>query len=68
VEKVEPKTFKFLSFKKTLPRVNNRPIAGFARWCLFSNQKSQFGEIMECQAIKDFGTFYGHLVYDTAIS
>jgi hypothetical protein len=35
---------------------------------LFSNQKSRFGLIWECLAIKDGGKFYGHSVYLTVIS
>jgi hypothetical protein len=35
---------------------------------IFSNQKSQFGQILECLAIKDVGKIYGHLVYFTDIS
>jgi hypothetical protein len=35
---------------------------------IFSNQKSQFGQILECLAMKEAGKFYGHLVYFTAIS
>jgi hypothetical protein len=34
---------------------------------LFSNQKSQFGKILECLAMKDVGKFYGHLVNFPAI-
>jgi hypothetical protein len=34
---------------------------------IFSNQKSQFGYILECFAMEDVGTFYGNLVYFTAI-
>jgi hypothetical protein len=35
---------------------------------IFSNQKSQFGQILESLAMKVVGKFYGHLVYFTAIS
>jgi hypothetical protein len=35
---------------------------------IFSNQKSQFGLILECLTMKDVGNFYGHSVYFTAIS
>jgi hypothetical protein len=34
---------------------------------LFSKQKSQFGKILECLAMKEVAKFYGHLVYFTAI-
>jgi hypothetical protein len=34
---------------------------------IFSNQKYQFGKILECFAMKDFGKFYGHLFYFIAI-
>jgi hypothetical protein len=34
---------------------------------IFSNQKSQFGFILEGLALGDFGVFYGHLVYFAAI-
>jgi hypothetical protein len=34
---------------------------------LFSNQKPKFGKILEGLAMEDFGTFYSHLVYFTAI-
>jgi hypothetical protein len=34
---------------------------------LFSNQKSQFGYILEGLAMKNVGIFYDHLVYFTAI-
>jgi hypothetical protein len=30
---------------------------------LFSNQKSQFGKILEDLAMEEVGLFYGHLVY-----
>jgi hypothetical protein len=30
---------------------------------IFSNQKSQFGWILECQSMNDVGKLYGHLVY-----
>jgi hypothetical protein len=32
-----------------------------------SNQKSQFGSILEALAVEDVGTFYGHLVHFTFI-
>jgi hypothetical protein len=32
---------------------------------LFSNQKSNFGEILEGLAMEDVGIFYGHLVHFT---
>jgi hypothetical protein len=35
--------------------------------CTFSNQTSQFGQILKCLLMKDVGKFYGHLVYFTAI-
>jgi hypothetical protein len=34
---------------------------------LFSNQKSQFGSILEVPAMEDAGTFYDNLVYFTQI-
>jgi hypothetical protein len=34
---------------------------------IFSNQKSQFGQILEGLAMEDVDIFYGHLVYFTAI-
>jgi hypothetical protein len=34
---------------------------------IFSNQKSQFGYILEGLAIEDVGIFYGDLLYFTAI-
>jgi hypothetical protein len=34
----------------------------------YSNQKSQFGQILESLAMKDVGPFSGHFVYFTAIS
>jgi hypothetical protein len=34
---------------------------------LFSNQKSQFGKILECLAKENLGIFYDHFVYFTAI-
>jgi hypothetical protein len=34
---------------------------------VFSNQKSQFGEISEGLATEDIGLFYTHLVYFTTI-
>jgi hypothetical protein len=34
---------------------------------IFSNQKSQFGSILECLAMKDVGIIYCHLVYFMAI-
>jgi hypothetical protein len=34
----------------------------------FSNQKSQFGSILGCLAMKDVGKFYVHLVYSASIS
>jgi hypothetical protein len=34
---------------------------------LFSNQKSQFGSILEGLEIENLGIFYDHLVYFTAI-
>jgi hypothetical protein len=30
---------------------------------LFSNQKSQFGKILEVRAMEDVGTFYDHFIY-----
>jgi hypothetical protein len=38
------------------------------RWYLhiFSNQKSQFGKILEGLATEDVGIFYGHFVYFTS--
>jgi hypothetical protein len=30
---------------------------------LFSNQKLQFGQILDGLAMEDVGTFFGHLVY-----
>jgi hypothetical protein len=30
---------------------------------IFSNQKSQFGKILDGLGIEDVGIFYGHLVY-----
>jgi hypothetical protein len=35
---------------------------------MVSNQKYQFGKILECLAMKDAGKFYDHLVSFTAIS
>jgi hypothetical protein len=35
---------------------------------IFSNQKSQFGQSLECLAMKDVGNFMAILVYFTAIS
>jgi hypothetical protein len=34
---------------------------------IFSNHKSQFGQILEFLAMEDVGIFYGHLVYSTGI-
>jgi hypothetical protein len=34
-----------------------------ARWHIFWNQKSQFGQILEGLAMEDVGVFYGHVVY-----
>jgi hypothetical protein len=34
---------------------------------IFSDQKSQFGLILEVLAMEDVGIFYRHLVYFTAI-
>jgi hypothetical protein len=34
---------------------------------IFSDQKSQFGQILDGLAMKDVGIFYGYLVYFTAI-
>jgi hypothetical protein len=34
---------------------------------IFSNQKSQFGKILDGFAMEGVGLFYGHLVYFTAI-
>jgi hypothetical protein len=34
---------------------------------IFSNQKSQFGQILEGLAMEDVGIFYCHLVYFTVI-
>jgi hypothetical protein len=34
---------------------------------LLSNQKSQFGKILECLAMENLGIFCDHLVYFTAI-
>jgi hypothetical protein len=34
---------------------------------LFSNQKSQFGLILQGLAMENLGIFYDHLVYFTAI-
>jgi hypothetical protein len=34
---------------------------------IFSNQKSQFGQILEGLAMEDVGKVYGHLVYFTGI-
>jgi hypothetical protein len=34
---------------------------------VFSNQKYQFGKILEGLAMEDVGIFYGHLIYFTAI-
>jgi hypothetical protein len=34
---------------------------------LFSNQKSQFGYILEGHAIEEVDIFYGHVVYFVAI-
>jgi hypothetical protein len=33
---------------------------------IFSNQKSQFGLILECLAMEDVGAFYGHSVNSPA--
>jgi hypothetical protein len=35
---------------------------------IFSNQKSQFGQFLDCLAMKDVGKLYVYLVYFTAIS
>jgi hypothetical protein len=35
---------------------------------IFSSLKSQFGKILEGRALEDVGTFYGHLLYFTAIT
>jgi hypothetical protein len=34
---------------------------------MFSNQKSQFGKILEGLAMEDDGLFYGHLVHFTVV-
>jgi hypothetical protein len=34
----------------------------------FRDQKSQFGQILECLAMKDVGKFFGRSVYLSAIS
>jgi hypothetical protein len=34
---------------------------------IFSNQKSQFGQILEGLEIENIGIFYGHLEYITVI-
>jgi hypothetical protein len=34
---------------------------------VFSNQKCQFGEILECLAMKDIGKFYVRLLYVTIV-
>jgi hypothetical protein len=34
---------------------------------IFSNQTSQFGQILVCLAKKDVSKFYSHLIYFTAI-
>jgi hypothetical protein len=34
---------------------------------LFSNPKSQFGQILKVLAMENLGIFYGHLVYFVAI-
>jgi uncharacterized membrane protein YagU involved in acid resistance len=36
--------------------------------CQISNRKAQFGQILECPAMKDVSKFYGHVVYFTSIS
>jgi hypothetical protein len=33
---------------------------------IFSHQKSDFGQIWECHALKDVGKFYGHLANFTS--
>jgi hypothetical protein len=42
-------------------------VSRVARWFLFSNQKSQFGKVLEGLAMENLGIFFDHLVYFTAI-
>jgi hypothetical protein len=52
--------------RETFSNIFSRRKAGLPDG-LFSNQKSQFGKILEDLARENLGIFYDHLVYFTAI-